>query len=128
MWIDGPLAGVQGQACVLASALYRRWVGFKMDLPFWRDVALILLIAEAFLLCLPALIALYFAIRGLARLQVNAWLFLHAAQEKAKRAEGVVERASGVLVAPLIGGLALWAGLCGAVRSLLASKGDESKC
>jgi hypothetical protein len=73
-----------------------------MNLPFWRDVALVLLIIEAFILGLLPIAILYFAIKGMNWLTSKARHYLPLARSYVKRIGGVTERTSEMASAPLI--------------------------
>ncbi len=94
-----------------------------MNLPFWRDVALVLLIIEAFIMGLAPLAILYFAIKGMNWLTAKARHYLPLARSYVERVEEATKGASESASAPLIesyvsiayvrGG---WQGLVSAVR------------
>jgi len=94
-----------------------------MNLPFWRDVALVLLIIVAFIIGLVPLGIFYFAIKGMNWLMPKARHYLPLARSYFKRAEEMTKRPSETSVAPLIeSGVSIaylrggWRGLVSAMR------------
>ena len=68
----------------------------------WRDVALILLVAEGFFLILPALFLLVYAFRGLRRAKGSLLPALTSAQGRTERVEKGARTFSSFLVGPII--------------------------
>jgi len=68
----------------------------------WRDVALILLVAEGFILMLPALFLLVYAFRGLRRARAALLPALTSARERTERVERGIRTFSSFLVNPII--------------------------
>ncbi len=89
-------------------------------LVFWRNMAVLILVAEAFIFSLPMLVILYFLIRGLRVARATLVQYTPMARHYVTRAENVTRLTSSILVTPpmrIIGvahGLA--AGLRAAVR------------
>ena len=90
-----------------------------MGLPFWRDLSLILLILEAFVLALPFIVIGYYAIKGL-RL-ARAWLASRFPQWQALATQGrdLVAKYAAFIAAPVMAVAALFASIA-AVASALA--------
>ncbi|MGC8828104.1 MAG: hypothetical protein ACP5TV_14000 [Anaerolineae bacterium] len=84
------------------------------DIPFWRDVSLILLAAEAIVICLPLMVIGYYLIRGLASL--HRWLreMLPVAQQKTVLARDYTERYAAIVATPAMA-------LAGAAAALAAA-------
>ena len=80
-------------------------------LAIWRDGALLLLIVEAFLLSLPLLVALFFAIRGLRELRAQMVPYFPVMQERVSQVEEATVLASKSLVTPPILAISLATGL-----------------
>jgi hypothetical protein len=95
-----------------------------MTLSQGRDIALVILIAEAFVLGLILVAAFYLAVRGMQRLlpQVRRWL--QVAYEWVFRVGVVVDRLMRWLLAPVLLVASLVAGLQGGVAAL---KKEEQK-
>ncbi len=68
----------------------------------WRDVALIFLVAEGFILILPALFLMVYALRGLRRAKGSLLPALTSVQERAERVEKGIRTFSSFLVSPII--------------------------
>ncbi len=68
----------------------------------WRDVALIFLMVQGFILILPALFLTVYALRGLRRARASLLPALISAQEKTGRVERGVRTFSSFLVSPII--------------------------
>ncbi len=68
----------------------------------WRDVALILLVIEVFIVALVPLVLSYFAIRGLRVARARFIQHIPIGQRYVKRTEQVTRRVSNILVAPPI--------------------------
>lgn len=68
----------------------------------WRDVALIFLVAEGFILILPALLFLVYAFRGLRRARAALVPALTSAQRRTERVEKGARTFSSFLVSPII--------------------------
>ena len=73
-----------------------------MGIPFWPDLALVLLGLEAFLLLLIPGVALFLGIRGMRWLLVNGRSFLRDAQDWTARVEQGTKRACGRILEPVI--------------------------
>jgi len=89
-------------------------------LVFWRNIAAVLLVLEAFLFSIPLVIVLYFAVRGLRATRTRLLEYFPIARGYVTRAESVTHTVSAALVTPPIrvSGAAhgLRAGLRAAVR------------
>jgi hypothetical protein len=98
-----------------------------MNLPFWRDVALVLLIIEAFIMGLLPLVILYFAIKGMNWLTSKARHYLPLARSYVTRVEEVTKRTSEIASLPLIKSYASIAYVRGGWRGLVSTvrKGEE---
>ncbi len=92
-----------------------------MDLIMWRNVALLLLAVEAFLIGLPIALAFSLALRGMGQFERRIKLFLPVAYERVRRAERITQSVADVIVAPLIWASSVAAGMSYAIRRL-ASK------
>lgn len=68
----------------------------------WRDVALIFLVAQGFILILPALLLMVYALRGLRRAKSALLPALSSARERTERLEKGVRTFSSFLVSPII--------------------------
>lgn len=68
----------------------------------WRDVALILLVAEGFILILPGLFLLGYALRGLRRAKASLLPALTSAQKRIEWVEKGIHTFSSLLVSPII--------------------------
>ena len=68
----------------------------------WRDVALILLVAEGFILILPALFLLVYAFRGLRQARAVLLPALTSAQKRTEQVERGIHTFSSFLVSPII--------------------------
>lgn len=82
-----------------------------MTIPFWRNVSIVLLAAEAFVLVLLPLVALYFANRGLRRLRSFLQPIFPQARARVQQVERATTLASELIVAPIIAAYALAARL-----------------
>ena len=87
-----------------------------MDIHFFGNLAAILLISEAFAVLLVLLIALTYAVRGLRWLRVNIRRPLLIAQEKTAQTAAISRRAAEAIAGPVIGGMAVSAGVRSAMR------------
>jgi hypothetical protein len=98
-----------------------------MNLPFWRDVALVLLIIEAFIMGLLPLVILYFAIKGMNWLTSKARYYLPLARSYVTRVEEATKRSSEMASAPLIESYVSIAYVRGGWRGLVSTvrKGEE---
>lgn len=89
-------------------------------LVFWRNMAAVLLVLEAFLFSVPMLILLYFAVRGLRVTRAKLLEYFPIARSYVTRAESVTHTVSSALVTPpmRVSGVAhgVRAGLRAAVR------------
>lgn len=92
-----------------------------MGLIMWRNMALLLLAIEAFLIGLPVGLAFFLAIRGLGQLEARIKLFLPTAHERVRRVEMVTHSVAEAIVAPLIWVSSVVAGVFHVIRRL-ASK------
>ena len=81
------------------------------SLTTWRNIAVLLLGLEAFLLMVPLLIALFFAVQGLRTLRGLLEEQLPVSRAYVKQAQEVTEQVSRVLVAPPIRLRSLIAGI-----------------
>jgi len=68
----------------------------------WRDVALIFLMAQGFILILPALFLLVYALRGLRRARAALLPALTSAQKRTERVEKGARTLSSFLVRPIV--------------------------
>lgn len=91
-----------------------------MDLPFWRDLSLVLLTAEVFVACLPILIIFYITIKGMIWLKAKAGHYLLLIRGKVEGTERRAKKVSAILGFPVIRGYALAAGLCGGAGRLVS--------
>lgn len=87
-----------------------------------RDVALLLLVAEALVLGLVPLAASYLAVRGMQRLLPRVRLWLAVGRRWVLQGQQVVERTMSWLVAPVLFLSGLKAGLLAALRALLGQR------
>jgi hypothetical protein len=83
----------------------------RVALEIWRNSALLLLIFEVFLLGLPPLVALFFAIRGLRQLRAQIAPYFPLVQTRASQVEQVTALVSRGLVTPPIQAISLTTGL-----------------
>jgi len=97
------------------------------DIPFWRDVSLILLAAEAIVICLPLVVIGYYLIRGLAGL--HRWLrqMLPVAQDKTVLARDYTERYAAIVAMPVMALAGAVAALGAAVRTLASFSATWSR-
>ena len=95
-----------------------------MALSIGRDIALIILLSEAFVLALLPLVALYFANRGTRWLHTRVRPPLLVAQTYTRRAAELAERFSRWLVTPMIVVYSEEARLRGLVRGLRIKNAD----
>jgi len=82
-----------------------------MTIPFWRNVSIVLLAAEAFILTLFPLVAFYFANRGLRRLRSFLRPIFPQTRARVQQVERVTALSSELIVAPIIAAYALAARL-----------------
>ena len=68
----------------------------------WRDVALVFLVAQGFILILPTLFLMVYAIRGLRRATGSLLPALTSAQKRTERVEKGARTFSTFLVSPII--------------------------
>jgi len=68
----------------------------------WRDVALIFLVVQGFILALPALFLMVYALRGLRRAKGSLLPALTSAQKRTERVEEGARTFSSFLVSPII--------------------------
>lgn len=73
-----------------------------MTIPFWRNVSVVLLAVEAFVLALVPLVALYFANKGLWRLRSSLRHIFPRTRERVQQVERVTVRIGELIVAPII--------------------------
>ena len=73
-----------------------------MNIPFWRDVSLVLLIAEAFVLALIPLVAFYFSSKGVRRLRASLQPLFPRVRARAQQVERITVRLGELVVAPII--------------------------
>jgi hypothetical protein len=85
----------------------------------WRDVALILLVAEGFILSLPALFLLVYALRGLRRAKGSLLPALTSAQKRTERVEKGTHTFSSLLVSPIIRTISVGAFLLEVLKAFL---------
>lgn len=79
-------------------------------LALWRNGALLLLIIEIFLLSLPLLVALFFAIRGMQQLRTQIAPYFPLVKEKVSQVEVATALVSRSLVTPPIRAISLATG------------------
>ena len=96
------------------------------DIPFWRDVSLIVLALEAIVLCLPALIVGILVVRGLNSAQRGIRRFAPIAQSKAVLGRDYTEKYAALATAPLLAVAGAAAAMAAAV-SVLRSRGGEAR-
>ncbi len=85
----------------------------------WRDVALIFLVVQGFILTLPALFLMVYAFRGLRRAKGSLLPALTSAQEGTERVERGVRTFSSFLVSPIIRTLSAGAFVLEVVKAFL---------
>lgn len=73
-----------------------------MNIPFWRDVSLVLLAVEAFALALIALVASYFASKGLLRVRSFLRPLFPRIRSRVQQIERIMVQVGEVVVAPII--------------------------
>jgi len=86
-----------------------------------RDIALVILIIEAFVLSLVPLAVFYFGIRGMRALRRKLDPLIPTAQERLRRAAQVSQNASERIVRPFITLSSLWAQVQGTTQALVRS-------
>jgi hypothetical protein len=85
---------------------------FTVDsIPLWRDISVVLLSVEVFVLSLIPLVVLYFANKGLWRLGSSLRPIFARARARVRQVETVTARVTEVIVAPIIAVYALAARL-----------------
>jgi hypothetical protein len=91
------------------------------DIPFWRDISLILLALEAIVICLPFLVIGYYLVRGLAAL--HRWLrrMFPVAQSAAVHVRGYTEQYAAMATAPVMTVAGAGAAIAAALRVLGSS-------
>jgi len=85
----------------------------------WRDVALIVLVAEGFILILPALFLTVYALRGLRRVKGRLLPALISAQKRTGQVEKGARTFSSFLVNPIIRTISAGAFVLGVLKALL---------
>ncbi len=80
-----------------------------MTIPFWRDVSVVLLAVEAFVLALIPLAALYFASRGLRQFRSFLRPLFPQTRVRVQQVERITVQGSELIVAPIIAFYALTA-------------------
>ena len=80
-----------------------------MTLPVWRDVSVVLLAVEAFVLALVPLAVLYVANKGFLRLRSSLRSLFPRVLDQARRVERITTKVSGWIVSPIIGAYGLLA-------------------
>jgi hypothetical protein len=73
-----------------------------MNIPLWRDMSIVLLAIEAFVLALVPLAILYFANRGLWRLRTSLRPVFTVIRGRVEQIQVATARLAGFLVAPII--------------------------
>jgi hypothetical protein len=73
-----------------------------MDIPLWRDISILLLVAEAFVLALVPMAAVYLVNMGLRQLRNSLQSVFPPILLRVLQAELVTVRASELLVKPII--------------------------
>lgn len=89
-----------------------------MNLDLWRDLAGVLLILEMFIVALPVLVLLLFAVRGLYQLNHKTADLLSKAQAVAGNTKRAVDRSADVAASPVITLYALAAGGKGVIHGV----------
>jgi len=84
----------------------------------WRDVALVLLVAEAFILILPALVLLVYAFRGLRRARTALLPALTSAQGRTEQVEKGAHTFSSIIVNAIVRTLGAGAFVLEVLRAL----------
>ncbi len=85
----------------------------------WRDVALIFLVVQGFILTLPALFLMVYALRGLRRAKGSLLPALTSIQERTERVERGTHTFSSFLVSPIIRTLSAGAFVLEVVKAFL---------
>jgi len=78
-----------------------------MTIPFWRNISIVLLAVEAFVLVLIPLVTLYFANRGLHRLRSFLRPIFPRTRDRVQQVERVTAQVGELIVAPIIAVYAL---------------------
>ena len=73
-----------------------------MTIPFWRNVSIVLLAVEAFVLALIPLVALYFANKGLRQFRSFLPPIFPRMRARVQQVERVTVRVGELIVAPII--------------------------
>jgi len=89
-----------------------------VDLIIWRNVALLLLAVEAFLIGLPIALAFSLALRGMGQFERRIRLILPTAYERVRRAERITRSVAQAIVAPFIWASSVAAGVFHVIRRL----------
>lgn len=90
-----------------------------MDLAFWRDVSIVFLSIQTFILLIIPLVAFYFAVRGLNFLHIRLPRVMYKAQDISKQVKTQTEAASQRVVDPIISADRERAKTAAAMRSLV---------
>ena len=91
-----------------------------MNAPLWRDIAVILLILELFILLIPFLLLFYFSIRAMARLQHSFHGLLTGIRKGMDSLSDSSKKASHTIASPVIKGHSLLARGRGIFQSTLS--------
>lgn len=73
-----------------------------MDLAFWRDVSIVFLAIQTFILLIIPLVLLYFAVRGLNFVHIRLPRYLFRAQDISKMVRSRTETVSERIADPLV--------------------------
>ncbi|MHB0876534.1 MAG: hypothetical protein ACYC5O_10890 [Anaerolineae bacterium] len=89
-----------------------------MGLPFWRDLSLILLVLEAFVMALPFLVIGYYMVKGLRF--AHAWLAAQFPQWQALAVQGrdLVAQYAAIVASPVIAVAAIIASIAAVLRAV----------
>jgi len=90
------------------------------NIPLWRDISVVLLALEAFVLALVPLVVLYLANRGLRRLRSAVRPAFPWIRVRVRQVESVTTHLGELVVAPII---AVYASAAGVRRTVLAMVG-----
>lgn len=84
----------------------------------WRNVALLLLAVEAFIIGLPIALTFSLALKGMGQFERRIKLFLPMASKRVRRAERITRSVAEAIVAPLIWTSSVAAGVFHVIRRL----------
>ncbi len=97
-----------------------------MSLQTWRDVAVVVLAFEGFLMALVVGAAVYFAIRGVFWLKIRIRALSRPARSRLAQVETAMERVSEAAVAPFLWMGANWARVCAVWRGVAQKDGRNA--